>query len=78
MTETDDQAPGTGAEPMSRQVVHGAARSLVADVYAREALGAGDRPSGPAIVTQLDATTLIAPHWDGEVLDTGALLLTRA
>jgi N-methylhydantoinase A len=69
---------GKGAEPLGRQMVHGASGSVEAAVYAREALGAGDRFSGPAIVTQIDATTLVAPGWDVEVLDTGALSLRRA
>ncbi len=70
-------APGAGAEPVGRQVVHGAMGSVEAAVYEREGLGAGDRFTGPAIVTQLDATTLVAPGWDVEVLDAGALLLRR-
>jgi len=44
-------------------------------VIARTALGAGDRLVGPAIVTQLDATTLVLPGWAAEVLASGALLL---
>jgi N-methylhydantoinase A len=50
----------------------------VADVpvYDRAALGAGDRFAGPAIITQLDATTFVEPGWSGEVHAGGALLLT--
>ena len=50
----------------------------VADVpvYDRATLGAGDRFAGPAIITQLDATTFVAPGWSGEVHAGGALLLT--
>ena len=43
----------------------------------RASFGAGDRFVGPAIVTQLDATTLVPPGWSGEVHASGALLLTR-
>jgi N-methylhydantoinase A len=32
---------------------------------------------GPAIVTQLDTTTLVAPGWNGTVHPSGALLLER-
>jgi hypothetical protein len=39
--------------------------------------GAGDRFAGPAVVTQLDATTLIAPGWYAEALASGAMLLRR-
>jgi N-methylhydantoinase A len=36
-------------------------------VYAREALRAGNRLEGPAIVEQYDATTVIPPEWVAEV-----------
>ena len=41
-------------------------------LYDRATLGAGDRIDGPAIVTQLDATTLIAPGWSWLFLDNTA------
>ena len=47
-------------------------------VLARDRLGAGNRFSGPAIVTQLDATTLVPPGWDATVDRSGSLLLRRA
>jgi N-methylhydantoinase A len=68
---------GTGAEPVGRQALHDASGSIEAGVYERCKLGAGDQLNGPAIVTQLDATTLVARCWRGEVLDSGALLLCR-
>jgi N-methylhydantoinase A len=68
-------AKGDGAAPIGRQVVHEAAGSVEASVYDRAALGAGDRLAGPAIITQLDATTLVARGWHAEVLGSGALLL---
>ena len=46
--------------------------------YDRATFGAGDRFEGPAIITQLDATTLVAPGWSGEVHPSGAILLTHA
>ena len=70
-------AKGHGAEPMGRQIVHEAAGSVEASVYERAALGASDRLAGPAIVTQLDATTLIPRGWHAEALGSGALLLRR-
>jgi N-methylhydantoinase A len=68
---------GRGAEPIGRQIVHDAVGTLEAQVFDRVTLGAGDRFAGPAIVTQLDATTLVAPGWHADVLATGALLLRR-
>jgi N-methylhydantoinase A len=70
--------PGKGASPMGRQVVQHASGALQAPVFERAALGAGDWFSGPAIVSQLDATTLVPPGWDAAVQDTGALILRKA
>jgi N-methylhydantoinase A len=68
---------GLGAESIGRQIVHDAAGSTEAPVYDRARLGAGDRFVGPAIVTQLDATTVVARGWQAEILATGALMLRR-
>jgi N-methylhydantoinase A len=40
-------------------------------------MGAGDRFGGPAIVTQLDATTLVPPGWSGMVDESGMVVLRR-
>jgi N-methylhydantoinase A len=45
-------------------------------LFNRAAFGAGDRFAGPAIISQLDATTLVLPNWMGEVHPSGAILLT--
>jgi N-methylhydantoinase A len=47
-------------------------------VFDRDAFGAGDRFAGPAIISQLDATTLVPPNWIGEVHAFGAILLTAS
>jgi N-methylhydantoinase A len=72
------QPRGTGAEPIGRQIVHDAAGPTEALVYDRARLGSGDRFAGAAIVTQLDATTLVARGWQAELLAGGALMLRRA
>lgn len=69
---------GSGAAHIGTQTVHFASGSLDVPLIDRARLGAGDRFSGPAIITQLDATTLVAPGWQGEVHPSGAILLTRA
>jgi N-methylhydantoinase A len=46
-----------------------------APIYDRARLGAGDRIAGPAIVTQLDATTLLLPGQSAEVHRLGALII---
>jgi N-methylhydantoinase A len=47
-----------------------------ADIYARERLGAGARIAGPAILTQLDATTLLLPGQVGTVDRLGNLIVS--
>ena len=44
-------------------------------VYARDKLGAGARFTGPGIVTQLDATTLVAPGEQVEIDALGSMLI---
>jgi N-methylhydantoinase A len=67
---------GPGAAPEDFLTVHfdsGAARVPLID---RKTLGAGDHFVGPAVISQLDATTLVLPNWTGEVHPSGAILLT--
>jgi len=44
-------------------------------IYDREALRAGHSLAGPAIVVQLDATTVVPPGWAGEVAAAGHIHL---
>jgi N-methylhydantoinase A len=46
-------------------------------VYARDRLAAGQRLTGPAIVTETVATTWLAPGWRCVVDPVGNLLLER-
>jgi N-methylhydantoinase A len=46
-----------------------------AALYQRERLCPGDRLRGPAIVVQLDTTTVLPPGWSGRVDERGNLLL---
>jgi N-methylhydantoinase A len=70
-------ARGSGARPREHFPVHLAAGVATVPLYDRVALGAGDTIEGPAIVAQLDATTLVLPGWAGEVHPSGAILLSR-
>ncbi|MBX6372986.1 MAG: hydantoinase/oxoprolinase family protein [Acetobacteraceae bacterium] len=47
-------------------------------IYDRARLGPGAQFAGPAIVTQLDAMTLVSRGWSATVLATGALVLRTA
>ena len=70
-------APGEGAvERATAEVVFGG-ETRTASVYAREDFRAGDVVRGPAIVTQLDTTTLIEPEWMATADAQGNLLLER-
>ncbi len=70
--------PGAGARAVARaETWFGEGEAVSAGVYQRAALGAGDRIAGPAVVTQLDATTLVPPGWAAEVTASGALLVAR-
>lgn len=68
-----------GAMPaaLATRDVHFAGGSRATPVLAREALGAGTAFAGPAILTQLDATTLVPPGWTVTVDASGALLLHK-
>ncbi len=43
----------------------------------RAGLGAGAVFDGPVVLTQLDTTTLVPPGWNGQVHESGAIILTR-
>jgi len=55
--------------------VYVAGREQAAKIYDRSQLLAGNRIAGPAIVTEMDATTLILPDHDGEVDTVGNILI---
>ena len=62
---------------LAMRAVHFAGGTRETPVLAREALGAGTVFEGPAILTQLDATTLVPPDWTVTVDASGALLLHK-
>ncbi|MBV9432351.1 MAG: hydantoinase/oxoprolinase family protein [Hyphomicrobiales bacterium] len=69
--------PGRGAVALAKRRVRFAQGTREVPVFDRERFGEDDRFGGPAIVTQLDATTLVPPGWSGEVHASGSLLLRR-
>jgi N-methylhydantoinase A len=56
-------------------VIAAASGPLRARIYDRTRLGAGDIVSGPAVLTQLDATTLLLPGQSGKVHEFGSLIV---
>jgi len=71
-------AAGSGTRPVGMTMVHFASGTAEVPLFDRASFGAGDRIAGPAIISQLDATTLVLPGWTAEVHPSGAMLLTAA
>ncbi len=68
---------GGGSAEVSSRLVHFASGSVQAAVRDRAGLAPGARFAGPAVVTQLDATTLVPPGWTAEVHPAGSLILRK-
>ena len=71
-------APAPMPDAEETRTVHFESGTMDVPVLARARLGAGASFQGPAIVTQLDATTLVPPGWRAEVHASGAMILRRA
>jgi N-methylhydantoinase A len=63
-------------EPVDRHPIHVAGESVEAAIYDRTTLRAGHVVTGPAIVTEMDSTTLVLPGHAATVHASGALLIT--
>jgi N-methylhydantoinase A len=80
-----EELPEGGAEASAASVgqkpvwfeIQGELQSSSARLFERERLGAGNRVAGPAIIFQMDATTVVPPGWAGVVDRRGHLLLER-
>jgi len=68
---------GNGARPSSTHLMNIEGVPADVPVYDRATLGAGDRFAGPAVVSQLDATTLVHAGWHVEVQSSGALIMSN-
>ncbi len=68
---------GRGTPGNERRDVAYRGETVPARLLAREALAAGDRLEGPAVVTEYSATTWLPPGWRAEVLEGGGLLLEQ-
>jgi 5-oxoprolinase (ATP-hydrolysing) len=65
-------------QPRARVNVFFNAMTKVAQVFYREDLRAGDRIMGPAIIKELNATTIVEPEWFASVTAQNHLVLERA
>ena len=75
-----DPAPARlGWQPVwfASQASAGSLEALPTALYDREALRPGNGLAGPALLFQLDATTVIPPGWRGQVDHLGHLLLAQ-
>lgn len=59
-----------------RGVYHGRRQEI--PVLARDGLAAGEEVAGPAVLTELTATTAVPPGWRAAVTGDGSLSITRA
>ena len=73
-----DSAEGSGLSQAEIERVAVVFREGEMDIplYDRDLLSVGDRITGPALVVQLDTTTVVPPGWQGDVDAYGNLLLT--
>jgi N-methylhydantoinase A len=62
-------------EPVDTHPIHLSGATVDARVYDRAALRAGDVVGGPAIVTEMDSTTLVLPGHAATVHASGSLLI---
>jgi N-methylhydantoinase A len=65
-------------EPVERHPIHISGASVEAAVYDRASLRAGHVITGPAIVTEMDSTTLVLPGHTATVHPSGSLLINPA
>ncbi len=74
---TKEKTEPPSSPPITMLLLHIAGRDQAAPLYRREALGPGDRITGPAILGEAGTTTLIEPGWRAEVTARNDLVLTR-
>ncbi|WP_300007671.1 hydantoinase/oxoprolinase family protein [Pseudonocardia sp.] len=72
VTLPESEGPPT---PIDTHPIHVAGGAVDADVFDRTTLRAGDVVTGPAIVVEMDSTTLVLPGHTAEVHPSGALLI---
>jgi N-methylhydantoinase A len=65
-------------EPPTRRPIRLFGRTIEAAIVSRSALGADDILRGPAIVNQMDTTTLVPPGWQASLAPSGALILQHS
>ncbi len=69
---------GTPPVSIDQVPLRSGGRAHDVSVYDRDALRAGDRIAGPALIREAIATTVVEPSWTAEMSSRGELLLHRA
>lgn len=67
----------TPSDPKAQVQSRFSGQTHTTPLWRREALGAGARVEGPAIIADPSATTILEPGWQAEVAADGTLVLTR-
>ena len=65
-------------EPVSSHEIYVSGGMVEANVYDRGTLRAGDVVTGPAVITEMDSTTLVLPAHEATVHSSGSLLINPA
>lgn len=69
---------GTGKPVSYRKVCFNDSNGYVdCPVYDKQVLPGGMHIQGPAIIEQMDSTTVVLPKWEAEIQETGTLILRQ-
>ena len=69
------EAPSDDGEPRQRPVWFAGTGFMESPVLDRVAVRPGARIEGPAIIEQMDSTTVVPPGWQARVVDDGTLMM---
>jgi len=69
---------GTRLEPLGHVAMHADEEWRDVPLYAASDLRAGDEVTGPAIISDANATTVVDPGWSAKALASGDIVLERA
>ena len=75
---TEPCPPAAGATGSQRLFDPASGRTVAAQVWLRDDLVAGERVDGPALITEAQTTTVVAPGWRATVDPHGHLVLERS
>ena len=68
--------PTDGTPEGTEHEIYAGGRMVSARIHERASLRAGDIITGPAVITEMDSTTLVLPEHQAEVHPSGSLLIT--